>query len=72
MGNAQRDAERHFVDLHGVHWTVREVDARLVPGAPRPMCLLFESDTAARRVWDYPAYWRTVSEAELEVISWRR
>lgn len=68
----QLGLERHFIDLHGERWTVREIEARTVPNAPRATCLIFESGNIVRRVWDFPPHWRAVSEAELEVISWRR
>lgn len=46
-------------------WTVREVDARAVPGARAPRCLIFENHELVRRVWDYPRAWRGLPAAAL-------
>jgi hypothetical protein len=53
------------------HWTVVEADARGVPGARGPTCLVFTRDDCIRRVWDYPANWRTLDAAALAAVSWR-
>lgn len=34
--------------------------------------LIFESDGVLRRVRDYPANWRELSDAQLMEVSWRR
>ena len=44
---------------------MREADARAVPGAPTPSCLIFDSPAAVRRLWTYPHDWRTVADADL-------
>ena len=59
-----------FVDERGVQWRVWERDARGDPGAPHDACLIFACMEAVRRVWDYPANWRTLSPAELARLSW--
>lgn len=46
-------------------WTVREMDARDVPGARAPRCLICESTDVIRRLWDYPSDWRDRDDAEL-------
>ena len=43
-------------------WIVREVNSRGVPGARRETCLLCESAEVIRRIWDFPADWRTVDD----------
>ena len=59
-------AARTVIDPHrGTTWRVREADARGVPGARRVTCLVFDSPSVVRRLWDYPAAWRTASDAEL-------
>jgi hypothetical protein len=55
-----------------LHWSVVEVDAGAVPGARRARCLLFTRAECIRRVWDYPADWRTLDAAGLTALSWRR
>jgi hypothetical protein len=55
-----------------VCWTVVEVDAAEVPGAQGPRCLLFTRDDCIRRVWHYPAEWRTLDVAGLAALSWQR
>jgi len=46
-------------------WTVREVNAKAVPGAVAPRCLICESDDVVRRIWHYPANWASLSDDEL-------
>ena len=55
-----------------VHWHVHEVDAHAVPGTRGPRCLLFLCDGVIRRVWEYPANWRSLDDAALGRLSWRR
>ena len=59
-----------YLDRHNVSWRVTERDARRDPGAPSERCLVFSSDSAIRRVWSYPETWRTMSDSELEALSW--
>lgn len=60
-----------FVDALSVVWRVVERDARADPGHRADRCLLFASRDAVRRVWNYPATWRELDDAELEALSWR-
>lgn len=57
-------AIRQFV-RDGVYWEVREVDASRIPGARRDTCLIFESDNAVRRVWDYDGSWTDATDDAL-------
>lgn len=64
-----------FVQQRGdacVYWTVVEVDARAVPGAHGARCLVFSREDCIRRVWDYPADWRSLDSAALSALSWHR
>jgi hypothetical protein len=55
-----------------IHWSVVEVDAGAVPGARGARCLLFTREDCIRRVWDYPADWRTLDAAALASLSWHQ
>ena len=68
---AATQSHRTFSDAAGRTWTVHEVLAESAPWARGPRCLLFASEVAIRRVWDYPEDWRLLSDAELEAQSWR-
>jgi len=48
------------------------VDARAVPGAHGARCLVFSREDCIRRVWDYPADWRSLDGAALSALSWHR
>jgi hypothetical protein len=61
-----------FMDADGESWRVTERDCRDVPGARGARCLIFMSESVFRRVWVYPADWRTLSAAALEELSWRQ
>jgi hypothetical protein len=61
-----------FTDADGESWRVTERDCRSVPGARGARCLVFMSDFVFRRVWKYPATWRTLSAAALTELSWRQ
>lgn len=53
-----REVPRHIYDeVSGEHWTVREVDTTAVPGARGARCLIFDSGSIARRLWNYPRDW---------------
>jgi hypothetical protein len=54
------------------YWSVVEVDAAAVPGALGPRCLVFTRPECLRRVWHYPANWRTLDDAALTALSWHR
>jgi hypothetical protein len=69
------ERERRIVvvrDGEEVSWRVREVDGETVPAARGSRCLIFDSESAVRRVWDYPADWRDLPPGELAAVSWRR
>jgi len=68
---AREDARPAIVkDASGTRWRVTEVDAHGVPGARGESCLIFESDSAIRRVWHYPPSWRDLPSQELLRVSW--
>src|SRR4051812_23417687 len=46
--------------VNEANWTVREIDARNIPGALGPRCLVFESVEMVRRLWVYPAAWMSL------------
>ena len=50
------------------HWTLREMDARGVPGARATRCLICESTEVIRRLWDFPNNWRQLGDAELAAL----
>ena len=59
-------------DASGIRWRVTEVCGDRVPGARGEACLVFECDTAIRRVWHYPSTWRDLPAPELIRVSWGR
>jgi hypothetical protein len=63
-------AARTFL-LDGAHWRVFELAKWANDPAPAPS-LVFESDGAVRRVSNYPADWRDLSDRALLALSWRR
>jgi hypothetical protein len=46
-------------------WRIREKNTGTVPGARAACCLICESDDVVRRIWNYPANWRELSDDEL-------
>ena len=50
------------------HWTLREMDARRIPGARARTCLICESTEVIRRLWDYPSNWRKLDDVELAAL----
>ena len=67
LQSAQRNARR--LAIEGEMWLVYELpplsfDRRSTPS------LIFESDVSMRRVRNYPADWRTLSDEELTALSW--
>ena len=64
----QRTARR--IATESALWLVYELasayDRRQSP------CLIFESDMTVRRVRDYPANWRELSDDDLLSLSWSR
>jgi hypothetical protein len=66
MGVIHETGTRERVVQRGTNqWRVREMDARAVPGARASTCLICESIEVIRRLWDYPAGWRELSNDEL-------
>jgi len=70
-GEASRRAradhsQRVLTDEEGRLWRVRELQF-----ADAPPSLIFESETGFRRVREYPAAWRSLSDEELFNVSWR-
>jgi hypothetical protein len=58
------------VDADGMRWQVSErafadYDRR------RGLSLIFASESAVRRVRDYPATWFLLSDEELSALSWK-
>jgi hypothetical protein len=60
---ASRDA-RIFKDGSGVTWWVHEVAGEHL-GTAGAMCLLVVSASELRRVWKYPADWRSLAPDQL-------
>jgi len=60
---ASQDA-RIFRDANGVTWWVHEVNGEYL-GARGATCLLVVSALDLRRVWRYPANWRSLAPEEL-------
>jgi hypothetical protein len=58
-------AERSLVDSTGKSWTVREIDARAVPGARAPRCLVIENHEVVRRFWNFPQDWSAIPDRAL-------
>lgn len=61
---------RIFVDADGTRWQVSErpfADYDRRSG----LSLIFASDSAVRRVREYPPDWSTLSDAELLALSWK-
>jgi hypothetical protein len=64
---AARAAGRKL-SMEGRDWLVYELAAT----STEPASLVFETELAVRRVKAYPANWRTLDEAALSALSWRR
>ncbi len=68
--DADAPVDRTYLDADGAHWHVFEqpfADYDRRTG----LSLIFSSDSAVRRVRDYPDTWRMMSDAELAVLSWK-
>jgi hypothetical protein len=61
---------RRFIAADDSVWTAQEIELGSVAWAHAPRCLVFQSAVAIRRVWHYPAEWRSLSDAALETLSW--
>jgi hypothetical protein len=58
-GLAEEHFPLQFVDRDGVEWTARELETPQ-PWARAPQCLILSSRECVRRVWSYPAEWRSL------------
>jgi hypothetical protein len=65
--DAKQNGRRVFAD--GVLWFVFELPPTPYDRRQSPS-LVFESDATVRRVRNYPANWRTLTDAELLALSW--
>ncbi len=64
-------ASRLLRDADGaVVWHVVEVDTTGLPDTRGDACLLFDGALGVRRVWNYPAAWDRLSDAELVALNW--
>ena len=63
-GAADEDYPHVVVDRDGIEWTVREV-ATPQAWARRPQCLVLNSRECVRRIWEYPASWRSLDADQL-------
>ena len=61
-----------FQDAAGVSWRVFELPAGAAAHVSWSPCLIFESDTAVRRVRNFPPHWSALSPLDLERVSWER
>ena len=61
---------RVFVDTAGDVWCVSERRCSSPEGDVS--CLVFMAQHAARRVRIFPRNWASLSDEELEAVSWRR
>jgi hypothetical protein len=74
MPTSRQDAAQSahwFTDSAGVSWHVKEV-TRVSTDLRQTTALVFESNMIFRRVRDFPANWRELSDRELEALSWHR
>lgn len=53
------------IKARATDWSIREFDSPRTPGAKAQVSLICESNSAVRRLWNFPANWRTMSELEL-------
>ena len=56
---------KRWVVREGERSLVAEADARDVPGAQGPNCLIFETEALMRRIWHYPADWNQLEDSRL-------
>ena len=59
-----------YVDGEGTNWSVTEHDMREMVGARGLRCLVFASRYTFRRVWHFPAEWRSLPPDALAELSW--
>ncbi|MDB4892204.1 MAG: hypothetical protein JWL61_4059 [Gemmatimonadetes bacterium] len=68
--DSEAPAGRTFLDVEGTRWQVYEqafgdYDRR------SGMSLIFASESAVRRVRDFPAEWTQLTDEELLALSWK-
>jgi hypothetical protein len=63
---------RSIRDSAGTLWLVAELDARHVPGAVGPTCLVFDSQMTCRRYWHYPADWISLDDDRVLALMFGR
>ena len=56
---------KRWVMRDGQRTLVSECEATGVPGAPGTSCLIWESDSAMRRIWNYPVDWHRMDDAQV-------
>jgi hypothetical protein len=61
---ADEEFPLRFADRDGMEWTVREI-ATPQPWARAPRCLVISSRECVRRIWSYPAQWRSLESDAL-------
>ena len=61
-------AGERLVERGDRRWTLREMDAREVPGARAATCLICESTDVIRRFWRYPRDWRSLEDDDLAAL----
>ena len=68
--DSETPAARTFLDVEGMRWQVYE-QAFSDYDRRSGMSLIFASESAVRRVRDYPPEWMQLSDEELLSLSWR-
>ncbi|MEP6622094.1 MAG: hypothetical protein ABJE47_22420 [bacterium] len=68
MTSNDSPVQRSFVDADGMRWRVYEQPTSDYDR--RRQSLIFASETAVRRVRDFPANWTDLSDDELTALSW--
>jgi hypothetical protein len=59
-------------EITGDTTIVEERRADRVTGARSPTCLIFSTERGFMRLWDYPANWHELTDAELVALSERK
>jgi hypothetical protein len=52
-----------------VSWIVREADTSRMPGARGERCLIFDSESVVRRVWQFPTDWQSLDDDALWALT---
>jgi hypothetical protein len=67
--SSDTSVERSFLDAEGARWRVYE-QAFADYDRRSGLSLIFASESAVRRVRDYPAEWTELTDSELLALSW--